>query len=106
MKGLFITLFLLFCVSAMGQDYDLGSGPIENESLNIEGDYAAPRRDQSDRLRKMRRRLEQKNEEMVARKIESIRAKKERELMKQLQRSFNQQLRAIDQIGEESSAAH
>ncbi|MFA6238339.1 MAG: hypothetical protein WC635_13480 [Bacteriovorax sp.] len=53
---------------------------------------------QSDRLREVRARLEERNRIMLERKIEQIRYQQELALARQLEQSMNQTLKAIDSI--------
>lgn len=71
---------------------------VDGDALDIQGEYQNQPRNEADRLKAMRRKLEQRNEIMVKRKIESMRIKREIEMAKKLQQSFNQQLKALDTL--------
>lgn len=60
-----------------------------SDQIDIDGDYSQPRVSPADKLEKLRKKLEQKNEDMVNKKIENIRTKNEQKLAKDLQRAFN-----------------
>ena len=103
MKSLFFILMTLSFAVMAQDDFDIQDQPqdqsIENSQMEITGEYSRPKpKSSADRARDHRRKLEKYNEMMVQKKIEQIRLKKEMELMKQLQQSFNESLTKIDQI--------
>ena len=66
------------------------SSVLESEEIDIEGQFNRP--SPADRIEKMRKKLEQQNEQMVQKKIEEKRIKSEMELMKDLQKKFKSQM--------------
>lgn len=69
---------------------------LESEEIDIEGQFNRP--SPADRIEKMRKKLEQQNEQMVQKKIEEKRIQSEMELMKDLQKKFKQQQADGDEI--------
>lgn len=99
-----LSIGLTQTVQANGLEDSLDYG---NNPINIYGDYQQVQKSQppkimtaADRAKARRRRLEKMNEEMVKRKIENIRLKRELLLQRRMQKIFNQQLKMIDQIDE------
>lgn len=91
MKKLFILMLLVIGTSAHAQ-YD---DSFMFDEIGIEGEYqqgASP----ADRMRKMRAKLEERNEQLVQKRIENLRFKQEKEMMQKLQRSMNQTFQQID----------
>lgn len=73
---------------------------LESEQLDIDGYYnEKPKKTAADRMADMRRRLEERNEQMVDKKIEDIRIKEEAKLTKQLQRAFTE---GMNNLGQDS----
>lgn len=87
---LVLALLLLTSFNLHSQDF------IENDTLDIDGALTHKRPSASDRLKKLREKLEAKNEAMVRQKIEQLRVKQEVELMRKLQASFAENLNRID----------
>ncbi len=101
-------------------DLTLADEAIHTPAMNIEGQYqvkeepkAAPvavkevkveepkpvkRLSQSDRLKLLRERLEERNRIMIEKKMEQIRYQQELALAKKLEQSMNQTIKAIDTI--------
>jgi hypothetical protein len=103
----------------LSDELSLADEAIESPQMNIEGQYqietppapvaapapkqvvrrAAPKRvSASDRLKLYRERLELRNRIMVEKKMEQIRYQQELALARQLERSMNQTLNAIDKV--------
>lgn len=76
---------------------------LESEQLDIDGYYndrpKRPKKTAADRMAEMRRKLEERNEQMVDKKIEDIRIKEEAKLTKQLQKAFTD---GMNNLGEDS----
>lgn len=62
---------------------------LNSDQIDIDGMYEQPRESAAQRIEKMRKQLEKKNEEMVSKKIEDMRIKEEQKLAKKLQKAFN-----------------
>ncbi|EQC46263.1 hypothetical protein [Bacteriovorax sp. Seq25_V] len=71
---------------------------IETSAINIEGHYSKPKLSQADKVREYRRQLEAQNEEMLKKKMETLRLQQELLLMKKIQNAFNQSMQNIDNI--------
>jgi hypothetical protein len=99
----------------LSDELSLADEAIESPQMNIEGQYqietpvapapkkavrrAAPKKvSASDRLKLYRERLELRNRIMVEKKMEQIRYQQELALARQLERSMNQTLKAIDNV--------
>lgn len=67
---------------------------IDVDGLYTEGDS---KMSPSDRMKKQREMLEQRNEQMVRRRIENMRVRQEMEMMKKLQQAMNQSFKQIDE---------
>jgi len=80
-------------------DYMMDGGTIELDDLNIDGKLSP-----SERLKKQREKLEERNRDMVEKKIEDIRIKQEVELTKNLQKAFTAGLNQMDQVNTTQSA--
>ncbi len=61
---------------------------LNSDQIDIDGMYEQPRESAAQRIEKMRKQLEKKNEEMVSKKIEDMRIKEEQKLAKKLQKAF------------------
>lgn len=65
---------------------------LASEQIDIHGSFQAPKQPtQADRIEKMRKQLEEKNEQMVQSKIENIRMQEEQKLANKLQSAFSGQ---------------
>lgn len=62
---------------------------LNSDQIDIDGMYEQPRESAAQRIEKMRKQLEKKNEEMVSKRIENMRIKEEQKLSKKLSRAFN-----------------
>ena len=82
----------------------LAQEQVDSEVINIDGQYQ--RESAADRVTKMRKRLEKKNEDMVQKKIEDIRIKQEKELAKGLKKAFTRGMQAMsgDAVSTQKSA--
>lgn len=98
-------------------DLTLADEAIQAPTMDLEGQYqvkeeakaipVAPKAEpkqvakkitQSDRLKMLRERLEERNKIMVEKKMEQIRFKQELALARQLEQSMNQTIKAIDNV--------
>ncbi len=79
---LLLIIILLVSFNSHSQDF------IENDPMNIDGALSQKRVSPSERLKKIRQKLEAQNVAMVQKKIEQIRVKHELQLMHKLQASF------------------
>lgn len=70
---------------------------IDSAPLDIDGQYERPR-SASDRMKKMREHMERKTEQLVQKQIQTMRLKREMQLQKDLQKTFNAQMRALNAI--------
>ncbi len=68
---------------------------LNSEQIDIDGTFK--QESAADRVAKMRKQLEDQNEQMVQKKIEDIRIKQEQELANKLQNAFQGNLQAMDQ---------
>ena len=74
-----------------------------SEQIDINGSFQAPKQPTAaDRIEKMRKQLEERNEQMVQKKIENIRMQEEQKLAKKLQTAFAVQ--NFDQVNVSQSA--
>lgn len=67
------------------------------EPINIDGQYQR-KLSPADKLKRQRKILEARNEAMVKKTIEAIRLKQEIELMKKMQKTFEQNLENLENI--------
>lgn len=65
------------------------------DEIEIDGQYS-DRESAAERMKKMRAKLEERNEMMVKRRIENVRLQQEKEMMKKIQQSMNQTFKALD----------
>ena len=78
---------------------------LNSDQIDIDGMYEQPRESAAQRIEKMRKQLEKKNEEMVSKKIEDMRIKEEQKLAKKLQKAFNGgNLGMVDQVSTAQAA--
>jgi outer membrane protein W len=100
------SLVLPQVASAYGEDPLLAEtdSVLESEQIDIDGNFAQKRASRSDRLSKVRRQLEQQNEDMVQTKIEDMRFDAEKKLTKKLKKAFNGGLPVSDQVGTTTAA--
>ncbi|MBK22610.1 MAG: hypothetical protein CME70_01285 [Halobacteriovorax sp.] len=94
LKALFITMALVASPAVVfAQDDDLLANTDEvlnSEQIDIDGSFER-RESGSERIAKLRKRLEKQNEEMMNKKIENERIKSEKKLEKKLRRAFTGQ---------------
>lgn len=65
---------------------------LNSEQINIDGNFNAPKQPTAaDRIENMRKKLEERNEQMVQKKIEDMRMKEEMKLANKLSNAFNGQ---------------
>lgn len=90
MKSLF--LLALGTIVLANTEFDMNT-------IDIEGTYNPNSKvSQADRLRDYRRKLEEQNEQMLKKKIETLRLQQEMELMKKVQNAFNQTMTNLNNI--------
>ncbi len=81
---------------------------LNSEQIDVDGSYAEkPRETAADRIGKLRKKLEDQNEQMVQSKIEGIRMREEQKLAKKLQKAFRgglQNLNNVDQVSTTQAA--
>lgn len=78
---------------------------LSSEQIDIDGSFNAPKQETAaDRMAKLRKKLEERNENMVSKKIEDMRLQEEQKLAKKLQKAFNAQAMAIDSVGTAQAA--
>jgi hypothetical protein len=70
-----------------------------DDAIDVDGLYTDGNSNMSpsDRMKKQREMLEQRNEQMVRRRIENMRVRQEMEMMKKLQQAMNQSFKQIDE---------
>jgi outer membrane protein W len=72
---------------------------LNSEQIPVDGVYETkPQPTAADRIEKMRKQLEEKNEQMVNKKIEDIRMREEVKLAKKLQKAFQGGLQNLDTV--------
>jgi ABC-type phosphate transport system auxiliary subunit len=88
-----IPLVLLFglSVEASAETHNM------QEPINVDGQYSR-RVTAAEKLKRQRKLLEARNEAMVKKTIEAIRLKQEIELMKRMQKTFEQNLENLENI--------
>ncbi|MCB9060783.1 MAG: porin family protein [Halobacteriovoraceae bacterium] len=100
-KNLFLVLTLLgaFTTNVMAdQLLDETEEVLNSEEIAIDGTFQQkPQKTAADHMADRRRRIEEKNEEMVRKRIESIRMNEERELAKKLKGAFANGLQEPEQ---------
>lgn len=78
---------------------------LQSEQLDIGADWnQRPKKTAADRMADMRRKLEERNEQMVDKKIEDIRIKEEAKLTKQLQSAFTDGMNNLDTVSNQQAA--
>jgi hypothetical protein len=97
MKAL-LKVLLLASFAVAGQSFANDDSIEFDQPIQIDGQYSRPRVKASDRLKKLRAKLEKQNEIMVQKKIEEVRLQSELELMKKLQKVFNQNMKMLEQL--------
>ena len=105
---LMLMLMGLSSQAVMGQMDPLLSdaeSALSSEQIDIHGNFNAPKQETAaDRMAKLRKKLEERNENMVSKKIEDMRLQEEQRLAKKLQKAFNGQAMAIDSVGTQQAA--
>jgi len=78
---------------------------LNSEQIDVDGAFEAkPRTTQADRIEKLRKNLEERNEQMVQKKIEDMRMREEQKLAKKLQSAFQGGLQNMDQVSTKQAA--
>jgi len=70
---------------------------LKYEPIAIDGKYTK-KSSPAERMKRLRAKLEQRNELLVKRKIESLRLRQEMKMTRRLQKIFNQQMQALESI--------
>lgn len=99
LAGLSLNLSLM--AQAQGQDDLLFAtdSVLNSPQLDIDGYYEEkPKESPADRMAKTRRKLEERNEQMVQKKIEDIRIREEQKLARQLNQAFTDGFNNMDQV--------
>jgi ABC-type phosphate transport system auxiliary subunit len=65
------------------------------DDIDIVGDFSSTA-DQSEQLKRQRAAMEKRNEQMIQRRIETMRLQQEREMMKRLNQTMNQSFKQLD----------
>lgn len=86
-----LVLFIGISSSASAETHNM------QEPINVDGQYNR-KVTAAEKLKKQRKILEARNEAMVKRTIEAIRLKQEIELMKRMQKTFEQNLENLENI--------
>ncbi len=83
---------------------DIDQNVLDQQQIDVDGQFHQPTA--AEKLEKMRKELERKNQEMVHKKIEDIRTKNEMRLTKQLQKAFAGGLKTpvVDSVSTTQSA--
>ena len=92
-------LFLSASVNTMAQEDDFlaNTSSYDSEQIDIDGSFT--RKDTpSERMAKLRKKLEQQNEQMVQKKIEDIRLQQEQELAGKLKNAFQNNMQQMDMV--------
>ncbi len=85
----FITLMGAPGIYAFDSLVEDTSNTYDSDQIDVDGTFEEKRESQADKLEKMRKKLEQKNEDMVSKKIEDMRIKEEIKLTRKLHSAFN-----------------
>lgn len=89
----------LLLIALTISSYTLAQENIQyQETIDVSGAYTEKELSPAEKLKKMRADLEKQNELMVRKKIETMRLQSEVEMMKKLQKVFNQQMQALENI--------
>lgn len=89
----------LSCSAGFAQDDLLEDteSVLNSDQIDIDGAYRQkPRQSAADKLEKVRKQLEERNEQMVQKKIEDIRMREEQKLTKKLQNAFQAGMNSLD----------
>jgi outer membrane protein W len=89
----------LSCSAGFAQDDLLEDteSVLNSDQIDIDGNYRQkPRPSAADKLEKVRKQLEERNEQMVQKKIEDIRMREEQKLTKKLQNAFQAGMNSLD----------
>ncbi len=79
---------------------------VNTDQIDIEGLYKQKKKQptQADRIQALRRKLEEKHEQMMRKKVEDMRLAEERKLAKKLEAALSGQMQAMDQVSTTYSA--
>jgi len=100
-KSIFMVLMMvnqMYLNVAIAQDdlFEDTEEVLESPQIDINGKLK--KETAADRIAKMRKKLEEQNEQMMQKKIEDVRIKQEHELSQQLQRAFKRGFEQVDQV--------
>lgn len=90
MKGLLAVVLLLSSISVWANT------SIQNDTINVDGDYSARPVSQVEKMKQLRRKLEKQNELLVKKQIEQMRYKQELKMMRKIQKAFNENMKLIE----------
>ncbi len=99
-KTLFLALLLFFIV---GINLSFSDDSLEMDNIDVDGQYNQQQgQTAAERLKNHRAKLEKRSEQMVKKRIETIRYRKELELMKQMDKQMRKimsdQFKALDKL--------
>ena len=99
MKFLALTFLLIFSNAALAQDDNFTHDSIQNQGLDVSGDFERPKRmTQAEKMRLARKRLEKQTMIMMQKKMEQRRMRAELKMYKQLEEQMNSQLKQIEKL--------
>ena len=79
---------------------------LNNDIISIDGQYAARTMSPSERRKAFRQKLEKRTEAMLRKKIEQVRVQHELELMKKIQKTFTENMNAMDQAFDDEATSN
>ena len=92
MKAIIAVVLVISSFSLMAND------TVNNSTIAISGDFAARPVSKAEKLKQLRRKLEKQNELLVRKQIEQMRFRQEIELTKKIQKAFNENMKALEQM--------
>ncbi len=97
--ALIVALVMIAPIFAKGLDLEDEQSPIEYNTLDISGKFKKrPRRlTPSEKLKVYRARLEKRNKILMEKRVEQMRIKSEVRMIKRMQKSFDNQMKVLDQ---------
>ncbi|MCK5072738.1 MAG: hypothetical protein KAQ98_04875 [Bacteriovoracaceae bacterium] len=94
-------IILVLCFLACFFNLSFAGNPeqsINYEPLSIDGTHVTKKETASDRMKKLRARLEKQNELLVRKKIELLRLRKEFALQKRIEKMFENQMQTSGKL--------
>jgi hypothetical protein len=95
MTKLILALLIFASTGLMAASNDVQR--VNSEAISIDGAYSQRTMTQSERMRKLRSRLEKRTEQVLKKKIEQLRFQQELELSRKIQKAFTEKMSALDQ---------